>query len=91
ASLTIASVTVPQTVPEALNGPEAGHWYDAMQVEYKQMLEFDTWTLQELPPDRKAIACKWVFNTKPNLTGDGGIRKFKARLVIKGFSQRAGI
>ncbi|RAN66233.1 hypothetical protein [Bacillus sp. SRB_8] len=45
---------------------------------------------QELPPDRKVIACKWVFDTKPNLVGDGGIRKFKARLVIKSFSQRAG-
>jgi hypothetical protein len=87
----VSSVIAPQTVTQALSKPEAGHWHDAMQTEYKQMLDFNTWTLQELPPDRKAIACKWVFNVKLSLVGDGCVRKFKARLVIKGFSQRAGI
>ena len=55
------------------------------------MMDFDTWSLEKLPAGRKAISSKWVFGVKPNLAGDGSIRKFKARLVIKGFSQRAGI
>ena len=55
------------------------------------MIYFNTWTLQDLPQNRKAIASKWVFDVKPSLAGDGSVRKFKARLVIKGFSQRAGI
>jgi transposase InsO family protein len=86
-----SSVHIPNSVHDALQGPYAGHWFDAMQKEYGQMQDFQTWELQDLPPGRKAIACRWVFNVKPSLNGDGFVRKFKARLVVKGFSQRAGI
>lgn len=41
-----------------------------------------------LPPIRKAIGCKWVFQIKRNV--DGSIQRYKARLVAKGFSQREG-
>jgi hypothetical protein len=78
-------------VRSALQGPYCGYWFDAMNKEYQQMQDFKTWELQTLPADRKAIACRWVFAIKPNLNGDGFVRKFKARLVVKGFSQRAGI
>jgi len=45
--------------------------------------------LTKLRVDRKVIRCKWVFAVKT--TTDGYIDKFKARLVVKGFSQRPGI
>lgn len=41
------------------------------------------------PRDRKVIGVKWVYKTK--LNPDGTISKYKARLVIKGYSQQAGI
>ena len=41
-----------------------------------------------LPPNRKAIGCKWVFRVKENI--DGSINKFKVRLVAKGFNQVQG-
>lgn len=41
-----------------------------------------------LPPDRKAIGWKWVFQLKEN--ADGLINKFKARFVAKGFNQVQG-
>ena len=41
-----------------------------------------------LPPNRKAIGCKWVFRVKEN--SDGTLNKFKARLVAKGFHQVQG-
>lgn len=47
-----------------------------------------TWTLQELPPNRKAITNKWIFQKKYNQ--DGSILRFKARLVVQGFLQVAG-
>jgi hypothetical protein len=36
----------------------------------------------------KPIGCKWVFNKK--LRPDGTIERYKARLVIKGYSQKEG-
>ena len=41
-----------------------------------------------LPPNRKAIGCKWVFRVKEN--SDGTLNKFKACLVAKGFHQVQG-
>ncbi len=90
-SIKMSSVEVPTTATAALKGPESGHWYDAMQAEYQQMIDFKTWSLSKLPHGRKAIDCKWVFTVKPSLVDENSIRKFKARLVIKGFSQRPGI
>ena len=39
-----------------------------------------------MPYGVKAIECKWVFKTKKDSQGD--IRRHKARLVVKGFTQR---
>ena len=44
---------------------------------------------KDLPQDKRAIGCKWVFRIKRN--PNGTIVKFKARLVAKGFTQRPGI
>ncbi|KAF2884536.1 hypothetical protein ILUMI_21629 [Ignelater luminosus] len=40
-----------------------------------------TWDLEDLPADRKAINCKWVFSVKRNEKGE--IERYKARLVAK--------
>lgn len=47
------------------------------------MKKNQTWELCELPKDKKAIRCKWVFKVKNDL-------KFKARLVACGYSQKFG-
>jgi len=59
-----------------------------MQSEMSSLREIVTWTLVQLPNGRKAIPCKWVYKTKCN--PDGSVDSFKARLVIKGYSQRRG-
>lgn len=76
----------PKTVDEALGGHNSDMWQDAMHEEYNALLANDTWELVDLPSDRKAIDCKWVFKTKRD--ADGQIVRYKARLVIKGFAQR---
>ena len=48
----------------------------------------ETWVLQDLPSSSKAIGTEWVFDIKYNL--DGSLSKFKARLVVQGFTQRPG-
>ena len=43
----------------------------------------------ELPKDRKTVGCKWVYKLKRGV--DDTKYKYKAPLVAKGFSQKAGI
>jgi hypothetical protein len=38
---------------------------------------------------RKAITCRWVYAVKKNERGE--VKRVKARLVIHGFKQRAGL
>ena len=60
-----------------------------MESEISSLAQHETWNLKDLPRDKKAIGCKWVFRIKRHPNGD--IDKFKARLVAKGFTQRAGV
>lgn len=76
----------PLTEKEALSGTNAKEWKEAMDEEYKSLLENDTWELTTLPANKRPIPCKWVFKTKTDENGQ--IVKYKARLVIKGCSQK---
>ena len=44
----------------------------------------------ELPKEKRAIGCKWVYKKKEVVSEKEG-EKFKARLVAKGYSQRKGV
>ena len=69
--------------------PDAHLWYAAALKEFNALLENSTFKPIKLPPNHKAIGCRWVFKLKrkPN----GSIDKYKACLVAKGFSQRPGL
>lgn len=79
----------PQSVQEALSSPQAEHWRKAMDQEYYSLMKNNTWSLVDLPTNKRALPSKWVFKTKTNEAGQ--VVRFKARLVIKGFAQRKGI
>jgi len=57
----------------------------AIKDEYDSIIENGTYTLVPPPEDRKLIQNKWVFKIK--YKDDGSIDKYKARLVVKGFTQ----
>lgn len=79
----------PNTFQEAVQSQQCSEWRKAMDSEIQSHSENGTWVLAELPKGAKAIPCKWVFRVKTN--PDGSLEKFKARLVIKGYSQRQGV
>lgn len=84
-----ATIDEPQTFEEAMSSTESNFWIGAMEEEMSSLFEKETFDLEKLPPDRKAIGCKWVFKIK--CKSDGSIDRFKARLCAKGYSQKAGI
>jgi hypothetical protein len=79
----------PKTYEEAVNAKDSTNWKKAMNNEMGSLRENKTWELTNLPAGARAIPCKWVYKLKTN--PDGSINKYKARLVVKGFSQRQGI
>ncbi|GMI80153.1 hypothetical protein HRI_001684600 [Hibiscus trionum] len=64
-------------------------WQTAMNEEIKAIDRNNTWELTELPKGSQPIGVKWVFKKKMN--AQGKIERYKARLVVKGYKQKAGI
>jgi hypothetical protein len=64
-------------------------WFTAMQIEMSCMETNHTLTLTSLPPDHVAIKVRWMYKVKRYI--DGSIKRRRARLVVKGFTQRPGI
>lgn len=78
----------PITIEEAKHRTDWPEWKKAIESEYGSLLKSNTWTVCELPKGRSAISNKWVFKLKRK--ADGSVDKYKARLVARGFSQKAG-
>ena len=85
----VSQIAEPNTIEEALASEYSKEWKEAADSEYKSLMENDTWELVELPENREAIGCKWVFKVK--YTSDGKVERFKGRLVAKGYAQKHGI
>ncbi|KAI5950096.1 hypothetical protein KGF54_005244, partial [Candida jiufengensis] len=75
---------IPNTYKQAIASEMKDAWIEAMNEEMAAHEENKTWELTDLPKDKKALGCRWVFTKK-----DSG--KLKARLVAQGFKQVEGI
>ena len=60
-----------------------------MDEEIKAIKKNDTWELASLPKGNNAISVKWLYKAKKNAKGE--VKRYKARLVAKAYSQRANI
>ena len=64
-------------------------WQEAMKLEIQAIERKQMWELVTLPHQAKKIDVKWVFKTK--LNEEGKVDKCKARLAVKGYSQKTGV
>lgn len=84
----INAIVEPKNLSEALSNPDREKWIKAMNDEIDSMHNNKTWIVCDLPKDRKAVGCKWLFKIKTDEKGN--IDRYKARLVAKGYTQKFG-
>ena len=56
-----------------------------MKEEMDSLVQNQTWDLVRFPAGKRALQNKWVYKLKEE---DGGKKRYKARLVVKGFAQK---
>ncbi|KAI3767934.1 hypothetical protein L2E82_18363 [Cichorium intybus] len=78
----------PESYPEALRMKDSIQWKRAMEDELSSLDKNQTWSLVKLPAGKKALQNKWVFRVKDEIDGS---KRYKARLVVKGFQQKRGV
>ena len=78
----------PECFDEAIQGNDSIKWELAMKDEMRSLQKNGTWSLTKLPAGKKILQNKWVYRLKEESDGS---RRYKARLVVKGFQQKQGI
>ena len=68
---------------QALCGPLAQLWGEAMQEEIASCVRMCVWKSTTLSPGRQVVDCRWVLTIKRNAAVE--IERFRARLVAQGF------
>lgn len=76
------------TVEEVMSEPNSEEWKIAMRKEMEALKKNDVYEVTDLPAGKKPLSTKWVFKEKADKEG---MKKYKARLVIKGCNQKYGI
>ncbi|GKE40312.1 putative retrotransposon protein [Tanacetum coccineum] len=79
----------PANYKTALLDLESDKWLNAMNVEMQSMKDNKVWDLVDLSPNGKTVGSKWLFKKKIDM--DGAVHTYKARFVVKGYTQTPGI
>ena len=80
----------PISYKEAMRSKQISEWLTTMKEEIASLKKNDTWVLVDKPTNKKLVGSKWVFKLNEWITGVEKSR-YKARLVVKGFTQREGV
>jgi Reverse transcriptase (RNA-dependent DNA polymerase) len=79
----------PKTMQEAWARNDWPSWKEVMDCKIGSLEQAKTWTTVLHPTRKNVVGCKWVFRLKRK--ADGSIDKYKAHLVVRGFTQIYGI
>ena len=60
-----------------------------MKDELDALYKNHTWDLVTLLPGKSVVGCKWIYKIKTR--SDRSIKRYKTRLVAKGFMEEYGI
>ena len=74
----------PRNYSEAMKQIDSKKWEIAMKQELESIEKKKVWKWVDLLDKRKSIGCKWVLKKK--LKTDGSLDRYKARLVVKGYT-----
>jgi hypothetical protein len=77
---------IPSSYRAAIKDP---HWNNAMLDEYNALIGNDTWSLVPRPAGVNVVTGKWIYRHKFN--PDGSLARYKARWVVRGFTQQASV
>ena len=80
----------PSSYKEAISSKNATDWVFSMNEEFQSLERNHTWTLMKPLSGKRIVGCKWVFKKKVNGSRPKSLR-YKARLVVKVYSQVEGV
>lgn len=85
----ILNIKVPTDYLSAIKSDQSEHWNKAMLEEIGSIMANKAFELVKRKPEMKVLPLVWTYRIKTQ--PDNTILKYKARLVVKGCSQRPGI
>ena len=79
----------PTSFEEAMRSIYSFKWQETMEVEMNSMNTNEVWDLEEIPNGAKIVGYERVYKIKCD--SKGNVKRYKAWLVAKGFTQREWI
>jgi hypothetical protein len=87
--ITLANKEDNPTFKEAMCGPDAAGFIEAMETEIVTLIDLSVFDIVALRPNMKVISGVWALKRKRY--PDGRVRKLKARYCARGFEQVEGV
>ena len=85
----LAAAEPEPTLQQALNGPDAIEWQEAIDYQLSQLEKLGAWEVVNAPRNANIIPCHYVLVTKHGPNGEK--LKLRARLVANGQRQQYGL